>query len=191
MNLSALILAGGKSSRMGRDKAWLEIDGLPLIKRQIALVHQLGITEVFISGRADTDYSALGCTILRDTFLDAGPLAGIERGLEATTSSLLLVLAVDLPRMELGFLQNLSNACDRATGVVPLVRSRTEPLIAIYPKQSHKIAVQCLENGQYAVNQFVEVCRKEGMVHDYPVASVDEDLFLNWNAPEDLLRRKR
>ena len=186
MNLSALILAGGKSSRMGRDKAWLEIDGQPLIKRQIALLHQLCVTEVFISGRADTDYSALGCTVLRDTFIDAGPLAGIERGLAATTSSFLLVLAVDLPRMELGFLQILFGACGRAVGVVPLVRSKTEPLISIYPKQIHPIAVQHLEDGRYAVNQFVDVCRKAGMVLDYTVASANEHVFLNWNAPGDL-----
>src|SRR5258705_13766374 len=89
MNFSAVILAGGKSSRMGRDKAWLEAGGQSLLARQIGLVRELGAAEVFISGRADADYSEFGCRVLQDKFPDAGPLAGIERALDATTSPLL------------------------------------------------------------------------------------------------------
>src|SRR5690349_130325 len=83
MNFSAVILAGGKSSRMGRDKAWLEINGQILLTRQIELVQAGGATEVFISGRAGMDYSAFGCRVLQDRFPNAGPLAGIERALDA------------------------------------------------------------------------------------------------------------
>ncbi|HEY5345385.1 MAG TPA: NTP transferase domain-containing protein, partial [Verrucomicrobiae bacterium] len=57
MNFSAVILAGGKSSRMGRDKAFLEIGGTTLLARQIGLARELGAAEIFISGRAETDYS--------------------------------------------------------------------------------------------------------------------------------------
>src|SRR5258706_11754457 len=100
MNFSAVILAGGRSSRMGRDKAWLEVGGQTLLARQIGLVREMGATEIFISGRADADYSAFRCPILQDKFLGAGPLAGIERALDAAQSPLLLVLAVDLPEMK-------------------------------------------------------------------------------------------
>ncbi|MCL4790411.1 MAG: NTP transferase domain-containing protein [Verrucomicrobia bacterium] len=80
MNFSAVILAGGKSSRMGRDKAWLPLDGQPLLARQIELVRELTPKEIFISGLADTDYTSLGCPVLTDEFADAGPLAGIAAG---------------------------------------------------------------------------------------------------------------
>ena len=106
MNFSAVILAGGKSSRMGCDKAFLEIGGQTLLARQIQLVHDAGAAEVFISGREGVDYSTSGCRVLTDKFPDAGPLAGIERALDTMTSPLLLVLAVDLPAMTAEFLQN-------------------------------------------------------------------------------------
>ena len=77
MKFSAVILAGGKSIRMGRDKAWLPLDGQPLLARQIAVVRELDPVELFISGRNDTDYSSLGYPVLQDAFPDAGPLAGI------------------------------------------------------------------------------------------------------------------
>ena len=78
MNFSAVILAGGQSRRMGRDKAWLPLDGQPLLARQIELVRELAPEELFISGRSDTDYTRLGCPVLTDEFTDAGPLAGLR-----------------------------------------------------------------------------------------------------------------
>ena len=68
-----MILAGGNSSRMGRDKAWLRVDGQRLLDRQIALVRAVGAVEVFISGRADRDYSAFGGLVLHDKHSAAGP----------------------------------------------------------------------------------------------------------------------
>jgi len=186
MSFSALILAGGRSSRMGCDKAWLEIEGRPLIERQLALVRAAGAVEVFISGRAAPDFAALGCRVLEDTFREAGPLAGIERGLAATTSPRLLVLAVDLPRMELGFLQRLTAACTDHCGVVSERRGGLEPLVAVYPKSAHARAVQQLEAGRNAVREFAEICEAAGELRRLPVAAAVESLFLNWNTPGDL-----
>ena len=80
---------------MGCDKAFLEIDGKPLLARQIAVAREAGARDVFISGRADTDYSSFDGLVLQDQFENAGPLAGIERALNALSTPLLLVLAVD------------------------------------------------------------------------------------------------
>src|SRR5438045_208943 len=107
MNFSAVILAGGKSSRMGRDKAFLEIGGQTLLARQIQLVRAIGANEIFISGREGPDYSDFGCQVLKDRFHDAGPLAGIESALTAISTPLVLVLAVDLPDMSATFLKQL------------------------------------------------------------------------------------
>jgi molybdopterin-guanine dinucleotide biosynthesis protein A len=186
MNFSALILAGGRSSRMGRDKAWLEVDGRPLIERQLALVRESGATGVFISGRAGADYSSLGCRVLEDDFAAVGPLAGIERGLAAMTSPLLLVLAVDLPRMEAQFLRRLALACADDHGAVPEVRGNLEPLVAIYPKRAYAVIVEQLRAGRNAVHEFASICMATGSVQRFPVTVMDEPLFLNWNAPGDL-----
>ena len=82
MIFAAVILAGGKSSRMGFDKALLEVDGVPLLARQIQIVRAAGAGEVFISGRSEAGYSAFGCAVLQDNFADSGPMAGIEAALE-------------------------------------------------------------------------------------------------------------
>jgi molybdopterin-guanine dinucleotide biosynthesis protein A len=190
MKLSALVLAGGKSSRMGRDKAWLEIDGQSLIERQLALARELGAEELFISGRAREDYSSLGFRVLEDAFPDAGPLAGIERGLAATTSPLLLVLAVDLPRMETHFLRRLLATCADDRGAVPEVRGRLEPLAAMYPRCAHAVVALQLQAGRCAVHEFAAACEAEGWLQRYPVTAADEPLFLNWNTPEDLTAGK-
>lgn len=75
MNFSAVILAEGESKRMGRDKASIEFNGHSLLSLAVEKVRQLGITEVFISGRAEKDYSTLNCPVLLD--LGPPPSAGL------------------------------------------------------------------------------------------------------------------
>src|ERR1041385_2459244 len=99
MNFSAVILAGGRSQRMGRDKARLIVQGKPLLLRQVELARELGAAEVLISGRAGGDYTGFNCPVLMDRFEDAGPLAGIESALTAMSTEMLLVLAVDMANM--------------------------------------------------------------------------------------------
>ena len=130
MNLSAVILAGGKSNRMGRDKARLILDGESLLSHQLRKVRMLNPAEVLISGRSCEDYSTFNCPVVFDLEPGFGPLGGIERALHAATSPLLLVLAVDLPRMTTEFLRNLFARCDRLTGVVPKLNGGLEPLAA-------------------------------------------------------------
>jgi molybdenum cofactor guanylyltransferase len=186
VNFSAVILAGGKSSRMGRDKAWLEVDGRPLLARQIQLARESGAAEVFISGRADTDYAAFGCRVLWDKFGGAGPLAGIERALDAAMSPLLLVLAVDLPEMSVEFLRRLGAGCAENFGAIPRVNENIEPLAAFYPKISHSPAEALLCNRRNAVATFAEHCVQSGLARFVELPAAGSRHFANWNAPVDL-----
>jgi molybdenum cofactor guanylyltransferase len=186
VNLSAVILAGGESRRMGRDKAWVEFDGQPLILRALSAVRDSGIKEVFISGRAGSDYSALGCPLLFDREPGCGPLAGIERALEVTEASLLLVLAVDLPWMTAAFFRKLAERCDPLTGVVPKLRGQLEPLAGIYPKRCQLIVRDCLRRGRRAVREFADACRRERAVRIFVVPQAELGCFQNWNRPDDM-----
>ena len=186
MNFSAVILAGGRSTRMGRDKAWLEIGGQSLLARQIGLVREVGAAEIFISGRADADYSASGCRVLQDKFPDAGPLAGIERALDATQSPLLLVLAVDLPEMNVEFLQRLAAGCSETCGAIPKLANNVESLAAFYPKAAHALAVAGLECGAFAAKAFAGQCVQSGLARFVELHSDDARCFTNWNSPADL-----
>jgi len=185
MNLSAVILAGGQSSRMGRDKAWLELDRQPLIIRAANTIRALDINEVFILGRAGVDYSSVGCPVLLDAEPGLGPLAGIERALEVLDAAMLLVLAVDLPGMTTPFLRKLTTRCTPLTGAVPLLGGHLEPLAAVYPKRCHAIAVDCIIRCRRAAKDFALACLKEKAVRPFVVAPSDAGCFANWNEPAD------
>lgn len=188
MKVSAVILAGGKSRRMGRDKAWIENEGGPLIVRAIDTVRAAGVEEVFISGRPGVDYSALGLRVLYDGQTGLGPLGGIERALRETKSPLLLVLAVDLAHMTADCLKSLTGRCNVLTGAVPERNGQPEPLAAIYPRSCHAIAAKLLAQSRLAAREFAETCHREGAVTFIPVpfASVSASCFANWNTPSDL-----
>jgi molybdopterin-guanine dinucleotide biosynthesis protein A len=186
MDLSAVILAGGESRRMGRDKAWVELDGQPLLKLAVEKVRHLGVQEVFISGRSGVDYSALKCPVLFDLEPGLGPLSGIEHALRAASSPLVLVLAVDLPHMATAFLRKLVAKCDRLTGVVPKLNDRLEPLAAIYPRRCHALAFDFLVRPRRAVCDFAHRCVQERAVRTVAVAPAEAGCFANWNQPADL-----
>lgn len=186
MNFSAVILAGGKSSRMGRDKARLEINGQTLLARQTALVRAAGAREVFISGRAGADYYEFGCPVLRDRFSDAGPLAGIERALAAAAWPLLLVLAVDLPGMRLELLLRLAADCRENAGAVPRVAGCIEPLAAFYPKSAWPLAESLLNKNSNAMKPFAEQCVQFGWARFIDLPPDAAGLFANWNSAADL-----
>lgn len=188
MELSALILAGGESRRMGRNKAWLELDGKPLLRLALDKVRALGIQEVFVSGRAGEDYSALPCPVLFDQVPGLGPLGGIERGLAECTAPLLLVLPVDLPFLTTDFLRKLANHCDPLTGTVPKLRGEWEPLVAIYPKRCHALTRAALAQKRLAAHEFAATCWRQHAVKSLRVTAADARCFLNWNTPTDVAR---
>jgi len=185
MNFSAVILAGGKSSRMGRDKAWLEIGGQTLLARQVELVREIGAREIYISGRAETDYSEFGCRVLLDRFPEAGPLAGIEHALDKIATPLMLVLAVDLPEMTAELLQRLAADCPKAIGIIPKLEDSIEPLAAFYPKAAHTLALAGLKRGNFAVKDFAEECVQSGLSRFIKLDVDEARRFANWNSPAD------
>jgi molybdopterin-guanine dinucleotide biosynthesis protein A len=187
MNFSAVILAGGKSSRMGRDKAFLETGGKTLLARQIEIVRVAGAIEIFISGRAEVDYSAFNCRVLNDNFPESGPLGGIETALAATNNSVLLVLAVDLPEINPEFLRALAALGGENCGVVARVNNNLEPLAAFYPKGAQSLAATLLRAERNAVRTFAEQCIQIGLVKLVELPAHEAKYFANWNLPVDLL----
>ena len=185
MHFSAVILAGGESRRMGRDKAFLEHGGKTLLARQLETVAALRPAEILVSGRPDTDYSHLGYPVLLDVQPGCGPMGGLERALALARSEWVLVLAVDLPGMTSAFLGRLLALSDTGSGVVPETSRGLEPLAGFYPKRAHGIASDCLQTGRWALADFVTRCARAGLVRIWCCPSEDEPVFANWNAPAD------
>lgn len=186
MNFSAVILAGGKSSRMGRDKAFLEIGGRKLLDCQIDTLVAAGAEEIFISGRAGVDYAAFGCRVLADEFPGVGPLAGIHAALKISRRPLTLVLAVDLPEMNALFLRSLLMASSPGRGVVPRVGGRVEPLAAVYPHAALPIIERQMAHGDHAAQSFAAACVQAGLAAYEDIDGEFTRLFKNLNSPDDL-----
>jgi molybdopterin-guanine dinucleotide biosynthesis protein A len=147
--------------------------------------------ETFVSGRPEKDYAEFGCPVLRDKFADAGPLAGIERALDSATSSLLLVLAVDLPGMKVGVLQRLAAGCAENYGAIPRLAGNIEPLAAFYPKSSQLLAESLLCGGHNTVATFAGHCVRSGLARFVDQPPGEAVYFINWNSPSDLVSEAR
>ena len=207
MSHAAVLLAGGKSSRMGRDKSALTVNGEPLWQRQLAVLRATNPAELFISGKSDGPYADCGVEILADEIPDCGPLGGIATALRRCTSERLLVLAVDMPAMTAEFLRSLLEESQRTgMGIVPSVaadgrrradRDRSarllpsaatgiEPLAAIYPRAALAIADECLRTGERKLEAFIRKLEASQLVSVRPVADQEAAIFANWNEPKDL-----
>lgn len=183
---SAVVLAGGRSRRMGRDKARILCGGVPLIERQLRLLRQLGAQEVFIASRAPEDYPELGARVVADVYRGRGPLAGLERALETARHPLVLVLAVDLPRMTARLLTRILRACGRGRGIVPRLRDEPEPLAACYPRSAHALLIRRLDSGQNGARAFALDCADTHQIRWLDILPGEAAQFANWNRPEDV-----
>lgn len=185
--LSGLVLAGGRSSRMGRDKAGLRLpDGRMLLQRQIDLLRAAGIGPINVSAPAGKYPPIEGVGCVSDEVNEAGPLAGIAAGLRAAPAGLVLVLAVDMPSVEQQHLCELVEAARKGSGVVPLCDGRMEPLVAVYPTDLANSAASWLAGGQSAVHAWVRHEVALGRVRLWETPPEWTGLLRSWNAPEDL-----
>ncbi len=186
MSCGAVILAGGQSSRMGQDKAFVKLNGQSLLQRQIETVRAAGFSEIMISGRSGVDYSVFGLPVVLDQTLNAGPLAGIHAVLSLTKNRQLLVLAVDLPQMTPAFLRLLKAAAEAGAGVIPRLAGQVEPLAAIYPAVAREQAGKLLAECKYAVRSFASACVIAGLATYMDCPASSGALFKNLNGPADV-----
>lgn len=185
---AAVVLAGGQSRRMGRDKALLSVGGRTLLEHQLDRLRALRPAELFVAARRAETYVSFGTSVLADRFPGQGPLAGIQRALEVMKAPLLLVLGVDLPAVEPEFLRYVLAAASPGQGVVPCDQDRIEPLVAVYPKEAESLARRRLESGQNHARAFVLECAQTGLVRLVQVPGKWASCFANWNRPEDMAR---
>ena len=184
MRCSAVLLAGGKSSRMGCEKAFLEIAGEPLWRRQLATLGQLSPAQLMVSGPFRQEWSEY--EIVADEFAGAGPLAGIAAALRKCTTPRLVVLAVDLPEMTTDFLRSLLQLCGERKGVVPRRSDFFEPLAAVYPAACAALAVAALREGDFSMQRFVRRAQEQDLLLERILSDAETVLFANLNTPADL-----
>lgn len=187
MTLSAVLLAGGESRRMGRDKATVIFDGEALWKRQLATLQQINAEEIFISARTDPSWRPNDFTFVRDLDDGHGPWSGLAATLAQTSTTHLLALAIDMPLMTARYLKSLRENVQPGRGVVPQIRGRYEPLAAIYPRDADVDLAQTSNALGYSLQRLLEMLVARGVMSVRPVAPEEECVFRNLNEPADLV----
>lgn len=184
VSCSAVLLAGGRSSRMGRDKALLRMEGQTLWERQWNLLEKMGVNELFISTRPDQSWVPDHLTRVVDLIPDAGPLGGISAAMQRARNPHLLVLAVDLPQMDPKWFYELGKLCFPGVGAVGRGDGFYEPLAAIYPCELLSAAEASLAKGERSMQKFI--ASAGDAMRSYEISDQESHWFTNWNAPEDV-----
>lgn len=192
MACTAIILAGGKSSRMGTDKALLPFHGKTPVER---LTDSMGaIAEhVILVNNAPDKFRFLNVRQVTDKQEDQGPLAGIEAGLAASVTDWNIIIACDLPFFQKKVVEQLVIKTQKETGiqaVIPEINGTSHPLSAMYHRSCLAVAKQCLKENRRRVLDMTSHLRT------VPLTGIDlleagmteteiETAFFNMNDPED------
>jgi molybdenum cofactor guanylyltransferase len=189
---SAVLLAGGKSSRMGCDKAFIDFEGRPLWQHQLAKLRGTQPEEIFISAAEDAPYQG-ACQVVPDLQPGRGPLGGVVTALQKGASQWLLVLAVDVPFVSQQFLTSLIvMANETRRGVVPLRETGDlEPLIAVYPKAALESAEALLARGELRMKALVAELAAADLISTLPISPAIGAQLVNWNTPRDITSERR
>ena len=180
------VLAGGQSTRMGRDKALLEIGGQPLIRSAVNLLKTL-TDQVVILGPTEK-YGFLDVPVLPDLVPSRGPLSAIYTGLERSGTTVNLFLACDMPLMEGTFLKLLAERAPLADAVLMrLDDGSLEPLCAVYNRSCLPTVKANYERQRFKLSDLFPELRTHYLNEaDLQDLGLDRRIFTNLNDPGDL-----
>jgi molybdenum cofactor guanylyltransferase len=190
-HVTAFVLAGGKSTRMGADKAFLIHDGRTLLERTVELARSVAF-DACIVGSAEK-FAAYGA-VVEDILKDCGPLGGIHAALSSAQTDLNLMLAVDMPFLTPQFLRYLVDKArgSQATATVPRANGRLQPLCAVYRPDFICVAEASLRSGRNKIEPlFAEVDTLMIEEDELMRAGFQPHLFHNLNTTEDFQRAAR
>jgi len=195
MNTTAIILAGGKSSRMGKNKALLPMRDKTNIAR-IARELEKVTKELLIITNTPEDYRFLGYPLTTDLYPGLGPLAGIHAGLSSSKTEVNIAVACDMPFVHAGIANEMLLAAEGYDAVVPEIEGRLQPLFAVYRKSCLPELTSCLDNHELKVRGFlaaitVKIMKEKDfqLYEEHP--HLFSSLFFNMNMPEEYKQAKQ
>ena len=183
-NCGAVLLAGGKSRRMGQCKALMEVDGETLLRRTVRTL--AGFRELWLSANDPALAQDLPVRLVADHYPGHGPLAGLEAALAATEQEALVCVSCDLPYLTAAvpalLLEHLGEAdaavCVDSTG-------RIHPLCGIYRRGTLPVIRSLLESDERRMMAFLQ---KIDCVYVQTEGLLPDEVFCNWNSLEDVKR---
>ena len=185
INATAIILTGGKSSRMGRPKALLPFDGRTMIEH-IAQTFSRLFSEIVIVASPDQELPSLSATLVRDEISYQGPAAGIYYGLRAASQDVAFVISCDVPFINLSFVSYLMSQIPDYEVVVPYWDGRYQPLHAVHRRSVWPLLQKQLEGGDHRPISLYKMVRTRE-IHEDEIRRFDPEglSFLNMNTWEE------
>lgn len=187
---SAIILAGGKSSRMGYNKELIMIDEKKIINHQIETLHKT-FDEIVVVTKNKEFYEDIDCITISDIIEDSGPLGGIHAGLLASTSKYSYVIACDMPIINTNYINLMKKRLyqDDIDGCMTLYENHIEPFNAFYSGNMIKKIEEYIQGGGYSIYSLVKALKfsfiEEKVARRF---SPNWDMFINFNTREDICR---
>jgi molybdenum cofactor guanylyltransferase len=154
-DIPAFILAGGSSTRMGQDKALLNLDGKPLIEWVAVTVNKLFSNITIVSDQKEP-YAFLNLPVQPDILKDSGPLAGIHAALVRSPARHIFVIACDLPFVTSKLIERIIDKRFEADVVLPADKITTQPLCAVYSRAAFQHVVLHLRERQFSVLRCIQ-----------------------------------
>ncbi len=180
-HITGIILAGGKSKRMERDKALVPYKGKVFLEHVIDALKPLVNDMLIVSDHAE--YDRFGILRTEDRIKDAGPLAGLYSGLSQSKTEDNLVVSCDVPLLNADLLQQLLDANEPSLDMVQFQSGeKTMPLIALYKKRILPSCWELLESGERRLRTFVDSLNTKTIVLD----KMEEPYAMNINTEQDL-----
>jgi len=185
MDVTGVILAGGKSRRYGKNKALVKINGITLIEKTAGVMRSIFQQIIIITNTPDR-YAYLKLPMYEDLIKDLGPLGGIHTALSAISSDQGFIVACDMPSLNRGLIRYMLDKRNGFDIVLPRVSDKVEPLHAFYSKRCLPAINKLIDSKIYQVNRFfpdVSIL----YIEEDKIREFDPDLksFLNINRPQE------
>ncbi len=188
MKASGIILAGGRSSRMGCDKTLLSVHSETMIERTVRELRK-SVDEIIIASNDQSKYNIPGTLEVRDIYPGMGPLAGIHAGLLAASHPYAFVVAGDMPFFSAELVSRFIELCQGYDAAAPFINGQWEPLCAVYSRECIKPIEQALINNRRNVYQVLpEVNVLKVSEKELNLIGARQEVFCNMNTPDDYAR---
>lgn len=184
--ITGIILAGGESRRMGKDKGLCIYNGNPLIKYSIDILAPL-CSKILISSNNELEYNGFGYEIVSDVFSGIGPIGGIYSCLKKSETENNLIISCDMPHLHSGSLEKILSFSQEYDIVIPQHENNLyEPLAGYYSRGIIPKLEESINGNDFKlINLFNKVRFKAVSTRELPGPDLQ---FKNFNTPEDLIR---
>jgi molybdenum cofactor guanylyltransferase len=184
--VSGIILAGGKSSRYGSNKALVKVNGARLIERAVAAMKTVFQQVILVTNTPD-DYAFLELPMVQDLIKGLGPIGGIYTGLETISEKAGFFVACDMPFLQEGLLRHMLDVREDFDAVIPRMDWMIEPLHALYTKNCLQVIKASIEAHEYQIVKCLQRLRVRYLEREELLAFDPKLLsFFNINEPKDL-----